>query len=553
MISGGNSNTICASYSKIGGGLCNSITSSAYKSAILGGWNNTISAGLSIINGGYKNIASANTSAVLSGKCNIASCFNATVISGYRSVASNNESLVGGGAYNKAMAFASAVIGGRVNTVCFNSIYGAIFGGNGNTICSGYRSVIISGNQNIINSDCSAILGGSFNKTCGFAKTTIIGSNICATQSCTTFVNCISAQNLVAGCGVQVGANGVLIPIPTTPVLNNIFIIGAGAGSTLRCGLSNQSNGACSAVLGGKFNCALGTYGIVAGGSSNTSNGINSIVGGGQSNQALCEHSFVGGGYCNISSNIHGSIGGGAYNRASGAYSSILGGCANDACNFSCVMIIGSNLCATQACTTFMNCASVENLTVGCVVCVGTNKVLQNYPFKPNFGLFAQTEDSIPVTATVVESSLIGIGVGGLTVPANGFSVGDSFNAVLDGLISNVGSATIIIRVKTLSGAILADTGIIPLDTATLKSWTLTLQFTIRELGTTGVASISSGGLFSYIKNAGTAFEGFVLTTLNTTTFDTTIDNTLVITAEWNTDSSSNSIFSRNFVLSKVY
>ena len=74
-----------------------------------------------------------------------------------------------------------------------------------------------------------------------------------------------------------------------------------------------------------------------------------------------------------------------------------------------------------------------------------------------------------------------------------------------------------------------------------------------RSLGTTGVASISSGGLFSYIKNSGTSFEGFVLTTLNTTTFDTTINNTLVITAQWNTNNASNSILSRNFVLNKVF
>lgn len=170
-----------------------------------------------------------------------------------------------------------------------------------------------------------------------------------------------------------------------------------------------------------------------------------------------------------------------------------------------------------------------------------------------NYGLFAQTTDSVPVTATAVESSLIGVGVGTLRVPANSFSIGDSFDASLDGVISAVGTATFRIRVKTLTGVILTDTGVINMDATTLKSWTLELQFTIRKLGTTGVASISSGGLFSYIKNSGTNFEGFVLSTLNTTTFDTTIDNTLVVTAQWNTNNAGNSIFSRNFVLHKVY
>jgi hypothetical protein len=170
-----------------------------------------------------------------------------------------------------------------------------------------------------------------------------------------------------------------------------------------------------------------------------------------------------------------------------------------------------------------------------------------------NYGLFAQTTDSIPVTATAVETSLLGSGVGTLSVPANSFSIGDSFDATLDGVISAVGTATLEIRVKTLYGAVLTDTGVINMDASTLKSWTLDLQFTIRKLGIAGVASISSGGLFSYIKNSGTNFEGYVLTKLNTATFDTTIDNTLVVTAQWNTNNAGNSIFSRNFVLHKVY
>jgi hypothetical protein len=203
-----------------------------------------------------------------------------------------------------------------------------------------------------------------------------------------------------------------------------------------------------------------------------------------------------------------------------------------------------------------MNCASVDNLTQGCLVSVGANKVLENSLLNVstiNSGLFAQTSDSTPVTATTVESSLIGTGVGTLTVPANGFTVGNSFNALLDGIISSINTATLIVRVKTLSGAILADTGLISLNTSTNKAWTLSLQFTVRTLGTTGLASISSGGLFSYVEDSSNKFDGFTLSTVNSTTFDTTINNTLVITAQWNTNNAGNSIFSRNFVLKKIF
>jgi hypothetical protein len=170
-----------------------------------------------------------------------------------------------------------------------------------------------------------------------------------------------------------------------------------------------------------------------------------------------------------------------------------------------------------------------------------------------SYGLFAQTADSTPVTATAVETTIIGTGVGTLSVPANAFSIGDSFLCSLDGIISCVGTATLHVRVKTLTGVILADTGIIAMESATSKSWLINLYFTVRNIGGTGVASLSSGGLFSYIKNSGTNFEGYVLSTVNNTTFDTTINNTLVITVQWNTNNGGNSILSRNFTLTKVY
>jgi hypothetical protein len=169
-----------------------------------------------------------------------------------------------------------------------------------------------------------------------------------------------------------------------------------------------------------------------------------------------------------------------------------------------------------------------------------------------SYGLYAQTVTGPSVTG-IAEQSIIGVGVGTLSVPANAFSIGDSFTAALDGIISCVSSATIHIHVKTVAGAILADTGVVSLAAATNKAWLLSLYFTVRTLGGAGVASISSGGLFSYIRNGGTQFEGFVLSTINTTTFDTTVNNELVITAQFNTGNAGNTIQSYNFTLQKVY
>jgi len=175
-----------------------------------------------------------------------------------------------------------------------------------------------------------------------------------------------------------------------------------------------------------------------------------------------------------------------------------------------------------------------------------------NYIPNTNYGVFSQTQSSMPITATTIEKSLIGVGVGTLSVPANAFVVGDSFTAKLYGHLTCVGSATIEIRVKSNS-VILADTGIIALDTTTNKHWCVEVNFTIREIGGVGIASIVSGGLFSYIKNAGVNFEGTNFSIINNLTFDTTILNTLDITSKWNTTNVGNTIYSEFFVLNKIY
>jgi hypothetical protein len=147
---------------------------------------------------------------------------------------------------------------------------------------------------------------------------------------------------------------------------------------------------------------------------------------------------------------------------------------------------------------------------------------------------------------------LIGSGLGTLSVPANTFKVGDSFVAKLYGHISCVGTATIEIRIKSGS-VLLADTGVVALDTTTNKHWMIEVNFTIRSLGGAGVGSIASGGLFSYIKNAGLNFEGENFSILNNTTFDTTIINNLDVTAQWNTNNAGNTIYSELFILNKIY
>lgn len=173
-----------------------------------------------------------------------------------------------------------------------------------------------------------------------------------------------------------------------------------------------------------------------------------------------------------------------------------------------------------------------------------------------NVGLYAQTANSTPITNTIVETSLINGGVGTLSVPANGFKVGDSFRAVVAGVLNTGSSQSITIKVKAgnNSSTILVNSGAKILTNNVVNNvFSLNIDFTIRALGAAGTASIVTLGTFHYTKTSNGTTEGFAFNQVNSTNFDTTIDNTLDITVQWGAASTSNSIFSDIFVLNKIY
>jgi hypothetical protein len=169
-----------------------------------------------------------------------------------------------------------------------------------------------------------------------------------------------------------------------------------------------------------------------------------------------------------------------------------------------------------------------------------------------NFGLFSQTASSAPITNTTVETSLLDGGVGTLSVPPNGFNVGDSFLAIMSGYLNSANNQQLEIRIRS-NGSLLADTGIITLNTATNRDFNLQIYFTIQAIGGAGVASIVTGGNFAYTKNASTTLEGTAFSTRNNTTFNTTVLNTLVISAQWGASNPNNIIYSDIFTLTKTF
>ena len=134
----------------------------------------------------------------------------------------------------------------------FNGFYGysTIGGGWFNTNFGSFSS-ILGGRCNRIPIDC--------------AHTNIIGSNIVANRSCTTFVNDLSVCSFTgsSGCSICVGSNGLLVTRA-----------GATNGSSGTSGASGTSGSSGTSGIAG----SSGTSGVGVSGSSGTS-GANGIAG----------------------------------------------------------------------------------------------------------------------------------------------------------------------------------------------------------------------------------------------------------------------------------
>lgn len=174
-----------------------------------------------------------------------------------------------------------------------------------------------------------------------------------------------------------------------------------------------------------------------------------------------------------------------------------------------------------------------------------------------NYGLYNQTGSSIPVTG-VSESietsgSLLDGGIGALTVPANSFKKGDAYHARISGKITIANNNDLEIDFK--SGDVnLVTAGPVTMASSTNKNWILDVTFIIQETGSAGTASILSSGDLIVRKDASGEVVTEIFSSINNTTFDTTIDNTLEVEAILDADCiASENIYSEMFTLHKIY
>jgi len=166
------------------------------------------------------------------------------------------------------------------------------------------------------------------------------------------------------------------------------------------------------------------------------------------------------------------------------------------------------------------------------------------------YGLFNQTGSYTGVSASIAESSIIGGGVGTLSVPANGFRQGDAYHVILTGNCNFHNNDDLRVKIKADSIS-LVDTGNFTIAGAANKTWKMDIHFSIHEIGEAGTAKIISAGTFMYTKDASTDFQGVNFNTENSTTFNTTIDNEMAVTAQFS--SALNVLTTQIFTLHKIY
>jgi hypothetical protein len=169
-----------------------------------------------------------------------------------------------------------------------------------------------------------------------------------------------------------------------------------------------------------------------------------------------------------------------------------------------------------------------------------------------NYGLYSQIALSTLVANTNVESSIVGVGIGTLSVPANTFKIGDSFIARMCGSMSSLNNANLTIKLKS-NGIILATISLLGLAATTNKVWELNAHFTVSKIGGLGVAELQLNSTFVYNRQSNGEYIGANILEIDSTNFNTTILNTLDITATWGAASPTNSIQSQNFNLNKIF
>lgn len=154
--------------------------------------------------------------------------------------------------------------------------------------------------------------------------------------------------------------------------------------------------------------------------------------------------------------------------------------------------------------------------------------------------MFTQTS-SVTVANTVTATTLIGSGVGIVTLPANYLVVGKSFELHATGIFSAAAIPPTLQLKVLLGGATFLDTGAqTTVSNFSNKLFELNSTCTTRATGVSGNL-FCQGKFVGYDPSLGT-FDVWPMVTATTTTLNTTASQAISVTAQWGTASASSTI-----------
>lgn len=143
---------------------------------------------------------------------------------------------------------------------------------------------------------------------------------------------------------------------------------------------------------------------------------------------------------------------------------------------------------------------------------------------------------TVTVANSIVETSLIGSGVGSLVFPANYFTVGKTLRINANGFHSSVANPDITIKVK-LNSTIILNSEAVASHADVNSEFIITGEVCFRTIGQNG--TIFAQGVYT---EAGPSSNTGDMVNTAAITINTTIAQTLTITAQWGTASNSNTI-----------
>lgn len=164
--------------------------------------------------------------------------------------------------------------------------------------------------------------------------------------------------------------------------------------------------------------------------------------------------------------------------------------------------------------------------------------------------MYVATAD-ITVGNTTDETTMIGSGVGLLTIPAGSLAIGDIIEVHIEGHYSTksapVGNLTI--RPK-IGGTAVSANADAPNEGETDMHFDIVFNFVVRTLGATGTCFGSGHGIYQYTVG-GEVTQFWPLDGASTTEIDTTSDLAIDFTAQWETQDASNTLTVTQCIIKK--